>query len=140
MRHEITVAIDASPDAVWAVLADVERWPRWTPTMTKITAADADGLRVGSRYRVEQPRSRPTVWQVTECQPDTSFVWSTQILGTRMVAGHWVGSDGHGGSTARLLLEHHGGIAGLLDLFIGRMLTRYTDTEGASLKKHCEAA
>jgi carbon monoxide dehydrogenase subunit G len=36
MRYETQVAIHATPEAVWAVLAEVERWPEWTPSMTLV--------------------------------------------------------------------------------------------------------
>ena len=37
MTHfSVTVDIPAPPDRVWAVIADVERWPEWTPTVTRI--------------------------------------------------------------------------------------------------------
>ena len=27
----------ARPDAIWRILADVEQWPNWTPTVQEIT-------------------------------------------------------------------------------------------------------
>ncbi|MSU59740.1 MAG: hypothetical protein EXS35_16495 [Pedosphaera sp.] len=32
----ITVDISAQPQIVWAVMADVERWPEWTPSVGAI--------------------------------------------------------------------------------------------------------
>jgi uncharacterized protein YndB with AHSA1/START domain len=36
-RFSITAGIPAAPVRVWAVLADVERWPEWTPSVTRVT-------------------------------------------------------------------------------------------------------
>ena len=45
--------IQAPRQAVWDVLADVERWPGWWPGVAAARELDpGDALRVGSRYRV----------------------------------------------------------------------------------------
>lgn len=36
----VTVAIDAPPNEVWAVVCDVEHWPDWTPTVHQATRLD----------------------------------------------------------------------------------------------------
>jgi len=67
------VIINASPAAIWQVLADVERWPTWTPTVLEVEPLTSNGhkagLKVGARYRVVQPKLRPAVYEVTECAP-----------------------------------------------------------------------
>jgi carbon monoxide dehydrogenase subunit G len=35
-RYKRTVQINAAPAIVWFVLADIERWPEWTPSILKI--------------------------------------------------------------------------------------------------------
>ena len=42
----------ARPDIVWQVLADVEHWREWTPTVVEIKSLSNNGMRVGTRYRV----------------------------------------------------------------------------------------
>lgn len=36
MRHDSSADIPAPRDEVWEVLADVERWPEWTPTVRRL--------------------------------------------------------------------------------------------------------
>jgi hypothetical protein len=54
-QFSITVEIPAPPDRVWAVMADIERWSDWTPTVTSIRRLDPGPLAVGSRARIRQP-------------------------------------------------------------------------------------
>jgi len=48
----------ARPDAVWQVLADVEHWRDWTPTVVEIKPLSNNGLTAGARYRCVQPFTR----------------------------------------------------------------------------------
>jgi hypothetical protein len=50
------VEIKASADGIVAVLFDVERWPKWTSTMTSVERLDDGSLAVGSRARIVQPK------------------------------------------------------------------------------------
>ena len=52
----ISVQIDASPEHVWAVMSDVERWHEWTPTITSVRRTNAGPFRIGARARIHQPR------------------------------------------------------------------------------------
>jgi hypothetical protein len=54
MRVEARAESTASPDQVFAVLADHERWPEWFPRLRKVTVLGrAEG--VGARRRVALP-------------------------------------------------------------------------------------
>jgi uncharacterized membrane protein len=51
MRYERTVEIDAPAEKVWSVLADVENWPKWTPSVRQVEPLDDSDAKVGSRFR-----------------------------------------------------------------------------------------
>jgi uncharacterized protein YndB with AHSA1/START domain len=78
----------ARPSTVWRILADVEHWPDWTPTVVEIKPLSSRGLMVGARYRVVQPKLRPAVYEVTECVPNKAFTWVQRLAGGTMVADH----------------------------------------------------
>jgi uncharacterized protein YndB with AHSA1/START domain len=137
MRHETTVAIEVSPAEVWAVLADVQNWPKWTPTASSIVALDGD-LRIGNRYLVKQPGVAAAVWDVVELEPGASFGWATGFAGGRMVAGHWIEPTGTG-SAVRLRIDFTGGFAWLLTPLVAGRIRRLVETEAAALKHVCEA-
>ncbi len=105
MTHfSIAVEIQASPDRVWTVLRDIERWPEWTPTVTSIQRLDRVPLAVGSRARIRQPKLPPAEWQVTELDEGRSFTWVTRSPGVRVTARHWV-EPKEGGSRVTLSLQ-----------------------------------
>jgi uncharacterized protein YndB with AHSA1/START domain len=55
-RLESVIDIQASPERVWEILVDVERWPEWTPTVLSVQREDSGALSVGSRAYIRQPK------------------------------------------------------------------------------------
>ena len=47
----VEIDIPASPDAVWAVLADTEAYPQWNPVFVEVEGAYAEGETVLNRVR-----------------------------------------------------------------------------------------
>jgi hypothetical protein len=134
----IAVEISASPDRVWAVMSDIERWPEWTPTVTRVERLDPGPLAVGQRARVLQPRLPAAVWRITALEAGRSFTWVTRSPGVVVTARHSVEAAG-GGSRAHLVL-HFGGVLGRLIARITRGLnTRYLGLEAAGLRQRSEA-
>jgi uncharacterized protein YndB with AHSA1/START domain len=50
----VAVDIAASPALVWSVMADVEHWPEWAASISKVVLLTPGTLRVGSRVRIHQ--------------------------------------------------------------------------------------
>ncbi len=135
ITHELT--IDAPVDEVWALTADVESWPRMTPTITSVQLLDDLDLQVGSRARVRQPWQRPAVWTVTTLQPGVAFVWETSTLGLRMVGAHHL-EPVDGGCRNTLSIELIGRGAGLAGRLIGRRIRRALATENDGFRRAAE--
>jgi hypothetical protein len=70
---ELSVHINAAPDLVWRHLADVESWPAWNPSVTRVDKLDGGELTVGQRVRIKQPKLPTMVWKVTDLDPPRSF-------------------------------------------------------------------
>ncbi len=135
-----TAEVYASPDAVWGVLLDVERWPEWTPTVTRVERLDSGPLAVGSRTKLWQPQLMTTAWQVTELDETAgvyTFAWKTGRPGVKVTAAHRLEPTRDG--THVILTLHYGGIlcafmAGQLKDLNWDYLTR----EAQGLKARCE--
>jgi uncharacterized membrane protein len=73
---EERIDIDAPASTVWRVVADVARWPEWTPSVRSVDRTSAGPLVVGERVVVSQPRLPTTTWTVTEVAEGRSFTWT----------------------------------------------------------------
>src|SRR5690606_29324938 len=56
MITDDSIEVAAPPATVWDVFADVERWPTWTGSVTRLTPLDGPDIEVGRRFEVVQPR------------------------------------------------------------------------------------
>jgi len=137
IRYEASASIRAPIEAIWPVLSDVLHWSRWTPTILQVEALDGDEIAPGRRFRVHQPRLRPTLWRVTSVAPPNRFVWEARTLGTRMTADHVLARTAPGETELTLGFSFAGLLGGLVGRMTGRLVQSYLDTEAASLR--CDA-
>ena len=134
-----SIEIAASPERVWAVLCDVERWPEWTPSMRSIKRFDTGPLSIGSRIRIHQPKLRPADWLVTRLEPGRGFDWVTRSLGLAVTGRHWI-EPIEGGSRVTLSIQFGGVLAPLITWLTRGLIARYVDLEANGLKRRSEAA
>jgi carbon monoxide dehydrogenase subunit G len=138
LRFEHTLEIDAPPRRVWSVLSDGERWPDWTPTVTKVERLSGDGLSVGSKVRIHQPKLPVAVYTITALEPGKSFTWTTGNWFARGVAHHVVEPKGTG-SRVTLSVDFSGLIGGLAARMYAKLTREYLALEAEGLKKRSEA-
>ena len=76
MEFSITIDVDAPADRVFEVLTDIDRWPEWTPTVTRVERHDGSSfpLTMNSRLRIVQPKVPPAEWTVTAFELAVGFV------------------------------------------------------------------
>lgn len=78
MRSEMwTVSrnVDASADAVWHVLTDLDAWPRWGPTVSG-AELDGSGFEVGATGRVWTPVGVALPFVISELDPGRMWAWT----------------------------------------------------------------
>ena len=135
-RH--VVEIKVSPQRAWETLLDVEHWPEWTTSVTRVQRLEIGPLTLGSRTRIHQPKLMPAVWCVTSLDEDRrTFAWTARSLGIKVIARHQVEPTKTG---CRVTLSIH--YAGLLGAFFARFYRDlnwdYLAREGNGLRKRCE--
>ncbi|MFF9306862.1 SRPBCC family protein [Streptomyces sp. NPDC014777] len=137
--HWVTrVDVEAAPDTLWRVVADVERWPEFLATMRHVERLGDEKLGLGSLVRIRQPRMPVLTWRVTEWTPGRSFAWQSRSGGVTTTASHTVTPRGDG-STLTLGIDQTGPAAPLVGLLLGRQTRRYVEVEAASTKRRAES-
>jgi uncharacterized membrane protein len=138
MITDNAVEIDAPATVVWDVYSDVERWPEWTASVTRLVALDGPGIAVGKRFEIKQPRMPKLVWQVTEVTPGASWTWVQRSPGGLTVARHDVIAESDGRTNVRLQIDQRGPVGALVGLLMRGMTKRYLELEAAGLKARSE--
>ena len=140
LTYESSVSIAAPRDAVWRALSDVTAWPDWLPTVVKVEPLDGQGLSLGARFVIQQPKLRPTTWVVSELQQPRRFVWVARAPGLKMIAEHTVEDDVPAKSTVILRFSFTGLLGGIIGRVFHAITKRYLAQEAASLKQTVEAS
>ena len=141
MQFSITTEVDAPPEVVFAVLSEVEHWPEWTPTVTRVERLGDSGapLALGSRLRIVQPKVPPSEFTVTALEPGRGFRLFSRSPGATVTADHWA-EPAEGGRRSRVTLSVT--FAGFLGRVIGWVMRglneRYLAQEAAGLKRRSE--
>lgn len=74
MRHyEANSTINASPDEVWAVLADAPSYPEWDSGVERVEGEIAPGKRIKVYSKVNPGRAFPVT--VAELEPGRRMTW-----------------------------------------------------------------
>ncbi len=140
MITECGIDVDAPAEVVWDVFSDVERWPEWTASVTRLVALDGPGIEVGKKFEIKQPRMPKLVWEVTDVTPGRAWTWVQRSPGGLTVASHEVRPLGGGRARVHQQIDQRGPAGALIGLLMRRMTRRYLDLEAAGLKTRSEQA
>lgn len=136
--YRTSALINASPENVWRVLSDVMNWPAWTPTITEVTALGARELRVGSRFKVLQPKLRPATWTVTSAVANSGFVWESSGPGIKTIAEHVLEPAANDQTRVNLSFAFQGLLGAVVGRLSKSLVESYLSTEANSLRKQVE--
>lgn len=130
------VDIPVPPSAVWPVMVDVERWPEWTASISRVKRLSQSAFGIGSRLRIHQPKLPPAWWRVTELQTEAGFTWESTAPGLRVTAEHQVEPIAEG-SRVTLSIRYEGLLGPWLARWTQRLNERYLLMEANGLKEYC---
>ncbi|EKF24431.1 polyketide cyclase / dehydrase and lipid transport family protein [Mycolicibacterium hassiacum DSM 44199] len=138
MYTECSADIGAPADVVWDVYSDVQRWPEWTDSVTRLVPLDGPELTIGHRFAIKQPRMPNLVWEVTAVTPGHSWTWVQRSPGGLTIAEHEVTALDDTRTRVRQSIRQCGPVGTVVGLLMRRMTRRYLDIEAAGLKRRCE--
>ncbi|HMO95360.1 MAG TPA: SRPBCC family protein [Tepidiformaceae bacterium] len=137
-RWEHTIEIHASPEAIWDVLTDLERWPHWTPSVRSLKPLTDGKFDAGTQARVHPAGSAESTWTVTLIDPGRSFRWATRVRGAATIGDHII-APVENGARVTLAIEVHGLAGKVFKPLIGPGIARNLKAEAEGLKRESEA-
>jgi hypothetical protein len=140
MITDDSIQIEAPPEVVWSVYAEVEHWSDWTESVDRVIGLDGSDLAIGRRFEIKQPKFPKLVWKVTDVDPGRSWTWVQRSPGGTTVAVHEVVDLGDGRTEVRQRLDQGGPIGALVGRLTAGITRRYLAMEAAGLKAASEAA
>jgi uncharacterized protein YndB with AHSA1/START domain len=111
--YEATSTIDASPEAVWAVLSDAAAWPSWDSGVTAVEGRVAEGEKVTVRSEVAPGRAFPVKVTALESPRRMQFSGGMPLGLFRGVRTYSLEPDG-GATAFRMREEYSGPMLGLI--------------------------
>lgn len=131
---EASCHVPSTPEQVWHCLSRVAAWPDWLPTVQEVLVLDGENLRVGHRFRLRQPRLRPTIWTVSEVLPWRSFSWQSRAIGVTVTAGHHIEPLTDQSCRVRLRVAFRGPMARPAGWLAGTLTQDYLAQEAKALR------
>ena len=122
------------------MLSAVAKWPEWLPTVISVEPLDGQSLTLGARYKIIQPRLRPTTWVVTKLEPPHRFAWESRSPGVVVVADHIIEEASSGKSNVVLRVSFSGLFGAPIGWLVRPITQRYLAQEAAALKLTVERA
>jgi hypothetical protein len=75
-RIERRIGVRATPDQIWALIADLPGWDRWNPVETGLEGTIAFGANIALTERIGELPERRVASRVGDWQPLSQLVWA----------------------------------------------------------------
>jgi hypothetical protein len=129
--------IAAPAGLVWRVVADIESWPEWTPTMSGVERLAGSGLVPGASFRIRRPNLPEAIWRVVAVDAGRSFRWQCRSRDALAEADHRIAPLGELAEVE--LAIRFSGVPGRASRDVPLVLSRHSlRLEAEGLKARCE--
>lgn len=136
-RISKNIIINARPEQIFRVLADIENWNLWTSSVKRITLINDIKFSKGTKARIVQPKLLPALWEITEIEKNKYFTWVTKYIGLKMTGKHIIETKNNITSVESVLI-YEGILAKLFYKLTSSLTSQYLTMEINGLKKECE--
>src|ERR1700682_3602288 len=113
MITDCGVDIEAPAAVVWDVFSDVERWPEWTASVTRLVALGGARLAAGK-----------VVGEATDLTPGEAWPGVQRSPGVLTVARHEVIPESDRRTRVQQQLDQRGAVGAMVGLVMGGMAKR----------------
>jgi carbon monoxide dehydrogenase subunit G len=138
MKFSARVEINSTPEKTWALVNNVEEWPKWIPSLKKIENVSRGPLSMGSQVLVVA-KSLITVnllMTITEFVAGRRVVMKGKVLGVKMTRYYEMEPVGQN----KAKLTAGGEVSGLLAFLVRRGGQRLSEEIVQALKKKVEGS
>jgi hypothetical protein len=115
MAYEVstTIEIAATPESVWAVLADLASYPQWHPVYRAVTGRLSPGSRLTITATVPTTgRTMTAKVTVLTAEPGTELRWVSKLLGLTISERRFLLTPAGGGTSLVQAEKYRGFTAG----------------------------
>jgi uncharacterized protein YndB with AHSA1/START domain len=121
-KIEQTEVTTASPDAIWDVITDIDRWSRWNPG---VRASHLDGpIQAGSSGRLTLPNGRRLGFTLEEAKAQSSLVFAVSWPGLHQRFLYTIAPTLTSGARVSMAATMTGPLAPILSRLVGRVIGR----------------
>lgn len=131
------ILINAKPEYIFRVLADIENWNLWTSSIKKIIIINDTKFNKGTKVKIVQPKLLPAVWEITEIEKDKYFTMEKRYVGLKMIAKHIL-EPRNNTTSVELVMIYEGVLAKLFYSLTSSLTSQYLTMEINGLKNKCE--
>ncbi|MFD0277867.1 SRPBCC family protein [Kitasatospora sp. NPDC127111] len=132
--HEYTGETVAAPEAVWAVLKDLDGWARWDSSMESVSLLGP--FEVGSKVSMTPTGQEPIVSVITAIEENVRYADETEFEGVVLRFSHTLSPHGDGGTRVVHRLEISGPEADRVGPELGPAITEDFPEAMAALFAH----
>jgi hypothetical protein len=138
---EDSIVIEASAEAIWAVLADVDGWGRWNPVYPEAHGTIAPGGSIAMTIRLPGMKPQKSVAKVFRCVPGREVQFGASVFGGLLRATRYIEIEQQAPRRCTIVNGEAfaGLLGGLMARRIGPRIAEGLRLASAGLKRAAEA-